>query len=186
LLLHDVDRDDLTGADEPRGLDRIEPDAAAAEDRHACPRWYLRAIEHGARTGQDAAAHETHDVERRVFPDGNDTLFRQYGVRRVARSLQEVVQAAPVLLEARRAVEHEPARRVPQRAHGRLAADAVPALAARRDVARADVIARHDRLDPRADLFDHSGGLVTEHDGQGMRVITSDHVQVTVTDAVGR
>ena len=48
------------------------------------------------------------------------------------------------------------------------------------------MIARRDRLDSRADLLDHAGGLVAEHDGQGMRVVAGDHVQVAVADAVGR
>src|SRR5438094_2589355 len=97
-----------------------------------------------------------------------------------------MMKAAPVLLEAWGAVGHEPPRLVPERAHRGLAADAVPTLAARRDVARADVVARRHGLDPRPDLLDHARGLVTEHDGQGMGRVTRDHVQVTVADAVGR
>src|SRR5437588_855754 len=96
------------------------------------------------------------------------------------------LKAGPVLLEAWGAIEHEPPRLVPERAHRRLAADAVPAPAARRDVARADVVARRHGLDPRPDLLDHARGLVTEHDGQGMGRVTRDHVQVAVADAVGR
>src|SRR5947208_3324852 len=96
------------------------------------------------------------------------------------------MEAAPVLAKPRGAVEHEPPRLVPERAHRRLAADAVPAPAARRDVARADVVARRYGLDPRPDLLDHARGLVTEHDGQRMGRVTRDHVQVTVADAVGR
>src|SRR5262247_1306116 len=186
LLLHHVDRDDLAGADQPRGLDRVEPDAAAAEHRHAGPRRNLGAIEHRAGTRQHAAAHEARDVERRVLPDADDALLGEHRVRRVAGDLQEVMEAPPVLLEARRTVEHEPARLVAQRAHGRLPPDAIPALAARRDIARADVIARGDRLDARADFLDYPGGLVAEHDGQGMGIVAGDHVQIAVADAVGR
>src|SRR5437016_4796481 len=58
------------------------------------------------------------------------------------------MEAAPVFAKPRGAIEHEPPRFVAERAHRRLAADAVPALAARRDVARADVVARGHGLDP--------------------------------------
>jgi len=96
------------------------------------------------------------------------------------------MEAAPVFAKPRGAIEHEPPRFVAERAHRRLAADAVPALAARRDVARADVVAGRHGLDPRPDLLDHARGLVTEHDGQGMGRVARDHVQIAVADAVGR
>src|SRR2546429_7006336 len=96
------------------------------------------------------------------------------------------MEAAPVFAKPRGAIEHEPPRLVPERAHRRLAADAVPALATRRDVARADVVARDYRLDSRPHLLDDPRGLVAEHDGQGMRRVSRDHVQVAVADAVGR
>jgi hypothetical protein len=86
-LLHDVDRDDLSGAHEPRRLDRVEADAAAAEDRHARARRHLGAVEDRSRAGEDAAAHETHDVERRVLPDGDDALLREHRMGRVAGDL---------------------------------------------------------------------------------------------------
>src|SRR5947199_7668680 len=97
-----------------------------------------------------------------------------------------MMKPAPVLREARRGVEHEPARLVAERAHGQLTADAIPALAARRDVARADVIARRDRLDSWADLLDDARGLVTEHHKEGMERVAHDHMQIAMADAVGR
>ena len=105
-------------------------------------------------------------------------------MRGVARDLEEVMQALAVLPEARRAVEHEPARLVAERAHRRLSADAVAALAARGDVARAHVIARLHGLDPGADLLHHAGRFVTEHDGQGVWIVAGDDVEVAVADAV--
>jgi len=89
------------------------------------------------------------------------------------------------LPKARGAVEHEPARRVAQRAERGLAADAVPALPARGDVARAHVVAGLDGLHGGADLLDHAGRLVAEHDGERVGIVAGDHVQVTVTDPVG-
>src|SRR5437764_1218443 len=66
-----------------------------------------------------------------------------------------------------------------------LAADAVPALPARGDVARAHVVAGLDGLHGGADLLDHAGRLVAEHDGERVGIVAGDHVQVTVTDPVG-
>ena len=184
LLLHHIDRDDLARAHQPRHLDRIEAHATASPHGDAGARLDLRTVEHRAGAREHAAAHEARDIEGHVLADRDDAHFREHGVRRVARDLQEVVQALAILLEARRAVEHEPARLVAQRAHRGLAADAVPARAARRDVARADVIAGLHRLDAGANPLDHARGLVAEHDGQGMRRVTGDHVQVAVADAV--
>jgi len=87
LLLHHVDGDDLPGADEARGLDRVETDPSAAEHGHARPRRDLGAVEHRARPRQHAAAHEAYDVERRVFPDGDDTFLREHRMGRIARDL---------------------------------------------------------------------------------------------------
>src|SRR5438874_13071392 len=94
------------------------------------------------------------------------------------------MEAAPVLAKPRGAVEHEPPRFVAERAHRRLAADAVPALAARRSVARADVVARGHGLDPRPDLLHDAGGLVAQHDGQGTRGATPAQVHVSTAVAV--
>ena len=106
-------------------------------------------------------------------------------MRRIAGDLEKVMERLAALSKARRAVQHEPARLVPERAHGRLAADAVPASPARRDVARADVIAGLHCLHARPDLLNHPRRFVSEDDGQGMRVVAGHHVQIAVTDAVG-
>src|SRR6267142_3900400 len=78
LLLHRVDGDDLCGAHQAGSLDRVEPDAAATPDRHARSRRDLGAIEDGAGAGEDAATHQTHDVERGILPDRDHALFREH------------------------------------------------------------------------------------------------------------
>ncbi len=186
LLGIHVDGDDLARAHHPRRLDRVEPDPAAAEHGHARSRRHLGPVEHGAGAREHAAAHEAREVEGRVLPDGDDAFLEQNGVGGVSRDLEEVMERLPVLAEARRAVEHEPPRLVAERAHGRLAADAVPAFPAGGDVARAHVIAGLDALHARPDLLDHAGRLVAEDDGERVRVVARHHVQVAVADAVGR
>src|SRR5262249_58866119 len=101
---------------------------------------------------EHAAAEEAGDVEGCVLADGDDALLEQDGVRGVAGDLEEVVEHLAVLAEARGAVEHEPPWLVAERAHCRLAADAVPALSAGGDVARAHVIAGLDAFHARPDL----------------------------------
>ena len=186
LLAHHVHGDDPARADQARGLDRVEPDAAAAPDGDAGARRDARAIEDGAGAGEHAAAHEAHDVERRVLPHGDDALLGEHGMGGVPGDLEEVVERLPVPPEARRPVHHEPARPVAERAERRLAVDAVAALAARGDVARADVVARLHGLDRGSHALDDARGLVAQHDGQGMRVVAGDHVVVAVADAVRR
>src|SRR5438046_1284359 len=160
LLRHHVHRDDLARADELGGLDRVEPHAAAAPHRHARAGRDLGPVEHGPRAREHAAGDEAHHVERGVLAEGNDALLHEDGVRREAGDLQVVVQARAVLAEPRGAVQHEPAWLVAQRAHRRLAADAVAALAARRDVGGAHVVSDRHALDAGANALDHAGGLV--------------------------
>ncbi len=96
------------------------------------------------------------------------------------------MERLPVLAEARGAVEHEPARLVAEGAHGGLPADAVRTAAARRDVARAHVVARLHCLDAGPDPLHHPGRLVAEDHRQRMGVVAGQHVQVAVADPVGR
>ncbi len=185
LLPVDVDGDDLARADHARSLNGIEAHAAATEDGYAGARRNLGPVEDGPGAGEHAAAHEAGEVEGRVFPNRNDALLREHGMRRVSCDLEKVVKRLSLRAKARGAVEHEPARLVPERAHGGLAADAVPASPARRDIARADVVAGLHRFHARPDFLDHPRRLVSQDDGQGMRVVARHHVQITMAHAVG-
>jgi hypothetical protein len=185
LLLHHVHGDDPRRAHEARRLDRVEADAAAAEHGHAGPRGHLGLVDDRPGAGEDAAAHERDHVQRGVLTDGNDARLRQDRSRGVPADLQVLVEALAVLPETERAVVHERTGLVAERAKRRGPVDTVAALAARRDVARAHVVADLHGLDQRADLLHDSGRLVTEDHGQRVGRVAGHQVIVAVADAVG-
>ena len=51
-------------------------------------------------TGEDAAAHEAGQIERRIFPDGNHALLGQDGMGGIAGDLEEMMEGLAIFAEA--------------------------------------------------------------------------------------
>src|SRR2546425_8656577 len=100
LLRQHVHGDDLRRAHEPCRLDGVEAHATAAEHGDARARRDLGAVPHRAGAGEDTAAHEADDVERRVPANRDDALLEHHRARRVARHLEEVMERLTTLPKA--------------------------------------------------------------------------------------
>src|SRR6185437_496522 len=103
----DVDADDLVGADHPRALDHVEPDAAEAEHHDVRTGRDLRGVDHRAYAGGDAAADVAALVERRVLADFRDRDLRQHGKIRERRAAHVMKNGLALVAEARGAVRHQ-------------------------------------------------------------------------------
>ena len=160
----DVDADDLVGADHPRALDHVEPDAAEAEHHHVGARRDLRGIDHRADAGRDAAADVAALVERRVLADLGDRDLRQHGEIRKGRAAHVMEDRLALVAEARGAVGHHALAlgRADRGAEVGLLAEAAFALPAFRRVERDHMVARLHRGDARADLANDAGALMAE------------------------
>ena len=98
-----VDRDDATRADDRGGLDRVEPDAAAADHRDDLAGADLRGVHHRADTGRDAATDERGLVERHVGPDLHEHVLVHEQLLGEARQVGELEHRLIAAAQARRA-----------------------------------------------------------------------------------
>ena len=101
----DVGGDDRAGAGEPRALQRIQADRAAADDEHARPRLHLGLPHHRADAGHDAAADDAGAVERHLLRDGDRARLGHDRVLGMGRGHRVVVHPLAAAAHARRAVE---------------------------------------------------------------------------------
>src|SRR6185437_629954 len=182
----DVDADDLVGANHPRALDHVEPDAAEAEHHDIGARRHFRRIDHRADAGGDAAADVAALVERRVLANFCHCDLRQYGKIRKGRAAHVMEDGLALVAEARGAVRHQALALggADRGAEIGLLAQAAFALPAFRGVERDHVVARLHRSDAGADLANDAGAFMTEDRRKNsFAVQTVQRVGVGVTDS---
>lgn len=186
LLRHRVDRDDLHGSGNACGLDDIQPDAAAAEDRDRVAGGHVARVEDRAESGDHSTSDQGGELQRKVLRDLHYRPLghgRQFGEGRDTGIVKDLLAAGR--MEARPAIRHPPgeAHRRPHVAERGASAEAVFADATRHPPDRNHVVAFHDRLDALSHRLDDARALVSEDDGHLHRLVTLHHVQVAVTDS---
>ena len=173
-----VDGDDAARADDRGGLDRVQPDAAAADHRDGLAGPDLRGVHHRADAGGHAAADERGLVERHVGPDLHEQVLVHEQLLGEARQVHELEHGLIAAPQPRRA------RRIGGQAHlvaeVRPAREAVAARAAEPADARDHVIAGLHVRDLRPDGLDDPGRLVPEDRGHGARVLALHEVEIGV------
>ena len=178
----DVDGDDRNAAGEPRALDRIQPDAAAADHDNARAGFDVRGVDDRADAGHHAAGDQRGDVERDVPGDG----------RRPGRRRRRTCSAkAPVRIRGRAACRRSrgaglPVEREHLFAEHRRAVGAGGAEAAVADQGGDDRVARLEPSDSGSDRRDDARCLVAVDRGQVAAPGAIDIQNVAVADPAGR
>ena len=182
LLLGHVDREDAGSAGDARALDGRDADAAAAEHGHGRAGRHARRIDGRADTGGHAAADQRRDLQRDLLAHRHDA---DRGTDHVLGHVAERAERRERLvaeLEPARPVDHQPATRH-RAAQERFVAHAVEAAAAVRHERHDHVVARLGVRHAFADLFDHAGPFVAEHERQRMRDRAVERGEIGVADA---
>ena len=183
LVVEEVAGEDHPGAGEPRALDHVEPDAAAADHEHRRAHLHVGRAGHRAHARRHRAAQERRLGPRHLRADRDRHLGRAHDPLGEGAEARELVDLLPVPAQALGAVEHPPAGGLVAVAQDRAAGRAVEAAAALRAEGEDDVIARLDVGDPRTRLFDDARPLVAEHHRERQRPVAVDDVPVAVADA---
>src|SRR5581483_6705306 len=183
-LVH-VDGDDLARALDAGALDHVEADAAAPDDGDGVALLDVGRVHGRTRAGEHAAPDEGGDLHVDVVgdlhrTDGGDDAHLGERARRGH-------------LEQRRPLRREPGGAVEQAAGGEggagvlaqvaLVAVAEEAVAALRHPRDDHVVAGLEVGDAFADLLDHAGALVAQHDRAGRHQRAALHRQVGVAHA---
>ncbi len=139
LLRPRVDGDDPGRAGEPRSLDDVRADAAAAPHGHARALLNVSGVRDGAVAGEHRAPDERCRVERHIPADADGRGLGHDRMARERRDRVEVMEGRPVQAEAARPVGQRPLRRHPgsERAEVRAAAPTLARTRRRRGRARA-------------------------------------------------
>src|SRR5690242_12492905 len=184
LVLQRVDGDDVLGAGVAGALDRVDADAADAEDRHRVAGGDVRGVHGGAPPGRHAAADQHCLFQRQVVVDLDDRGLADravlaegpdhaHGAVIAAGTGHREPLAGQVALEDRGA----------HVADGLAAGGAVAADAAVRDERADDVVAGLHPGHARPDFLDDPGALVAEHHRQPRREVAVRDVDVGVAQA---
>src|SRR5690348_11119264 len=184
LVLQRVDGDNVLRAGVAGTLDRVDADAADAEDRHRVAGSDVRGVHGRAPAGRHAAADQHGLLQRQVVVDLDDRGLADgavlaegpdhaHGAVIAAGACHREPLAGQVALEDRGA----------HVADGLAAGGAVAADAAVRDERADDVVAGLDPGHARAGLLDDPGALVAEHHGQPRREVAVRDVDVGVAQA---
>ena len=163
----------------------VEADAAASDDGDGTAGLDFRAEHRRSEAGGDAAADEGGLGEGEVGGDFHAAGLRDDGLLREAGDLPHVGDAAPVPMEAARAVEHIGASGDVRVAEVGASAEAGGAMAAVRHEREDDAVAGGDAGHAIADLFDDGGAFVAEHGGLGDYGVAAHIVEVAAADAGG-
>src|SRR5262245_15126046 len=185
LVVQQVGRQDRAGADQPRALDDVEPDTAAAHDQHRGTGLHTRGVSDGADAGGHRAADERGLRPRHVLADRHQHLRGAHDVLGEGPEARHLANVLAVAAQPVRAVEHGPAWRGVALAQDRATARAVraaPALGAERED---HVLAGLDVGDTGRDLLDDAGGFVATYHRKRQRPVAVDDVPVTVADPRG-
>ena len=165
LVRHRVDGDDRARVLVARALDRVDADAADADDHHDVADLHVGGVDRRAPARRDAAADQRGLVERDVGVDLDHGVDRHADVGRECPEVGHAADALPAGVDAVGAVggdagEHARA----ERAHVRAPGDAHLAAPARRQEGEDDVVADLEVVDFGADLGHDSGSLVPAED----------------------
>ena len=182
LLRHRIDRDDLARARDLRGVDRGQPDPAAADHAHRLARRHVGGVEHRARPRRHRAAEQRGAVERHVAVDRDAGMLVDQHHLGIGAKVEH--------LRDRPVAEHQPRRRALRRA--RIAAsmhsDMRPVTQNSQWPQNAreagdDMVADLDRAHLAADRLDHARRLVPGDRRQRVRIGAVDEVEVGAAHA---
>ncbi len=182
LLLARVDGHDLGRPGDARALNRRDADSAAADHSHARSGHHACGVEHRADAGGHAAADQCGDVEGHVIGDRDGALPRHDKLlgegTGAAHPIGALVANGEVRGECRRAEQFD--------AEVGLARQTRRAVATGRDPAHDDAPAHPQPLrHVGADLGEHTGALVPQHERLFVRQDPGHRRQVRVADAGG-
>ena len=169
LERHRVDGDDVAGTGHGRALDRVDADAADADDDHGLARLHVGQVDRRAPAGGDPAADQGGLVEGDVVVQLDAGRLVHHGVRRECAETAhdaEVGAVGGVMAGGHvtdLASEDQKSAEVTQ---VRSARGAGRAAAARRHEAERHMVARLDAGHARTDLDDLAGALVPADDRQ--------------------
>ena len=187
LVVVQIDGDEAACADQLRGEQRVQPDAAEADHRDGGARLHPGGVDHRADAGQHGAAEQRGLLERQRGVDPDRRVARDHGALGEGRD--------PDMMVDRRAVEVQPPRAREQRplavgdgarlAQRRPPGAARQAMAAARHEHQDDVVALGEIAHARAERLDHACGFVTQHHRQRPRPVAVDHRQIRMAEPGG-
>src|SRR6266851_2234746 len=163
-----VDGDDSFRAGKERSLNRVQPNSARAEDRHAAAGRHLGGVEHRADAGHHRAAEQSTFVQGSIVGQLDRRIGWNDGGFRHRAEYRKYVELLPILMRAAGAVGHSVGLIDPlaDLAELRLADPAVETTEARRHPGEDDLVADGEPVDALANLLHRACSLVAKNTRQ--------------------